>query len=704
MPSVRTRLLAGALMLALAGGLAAAVPTRAAAPAGDPELGPLIAGASSYVGGTHVWTDYAYDDRGANTNTLAGGDATYPAPPHPANTADLVQLQVGTSDGALSVAAVLGTLVDGHDALVGVGFDTDGDPTTGAPTLPGGGWRVSQPLGLDALALLPTSGSGRWLVADGDGFAERATFPVTVDRARNVVSAAIAAARPGAVTWRAVGAIGMLDDAGSWADGAHPVHDLAYVRGEDPSMEIVSSLQEQVPQAGFVPYQDKIQADVLAGRLPPTRAIASIDLGTSRTELARPVAGLNTFLYHSRVRLPEGVEPDPIQYNGVYQPYAVYLSANAGPRPPMIVFLHGANQYQNVNPVHFSPTGIVLAGAYDNPGVVIFPNGRTTTWGTPLAEQDALDATDDAVRRLNVDPDRVVLSGVSSGGMGTFRIASRWPDRWSGAFSIVGGVQDTGPTENLTNVVFRAANGLLDPLVNVETWRASADALAAAESVDYRIVLVHNRSHDGPIAEGNCFYREAMARPRDRNPARVRYTVEPAAFVHDEETGLDLRPTGAYWVSGLASRDGERGGIDAESLAKPGREVAETIDRVDENVTKGADFCGPHPTMQNGNNWQVQGRAFGPSARPRSNGLTAALTNLRAATIDTGRAGLSSAAPMVVTVTSDGPAELTLLGSWKRVVVTRDGAVVFRGRAPGGRVVLGGDLAGTSRFEVRPAS
>ena len=42
---------------------------------GDAELGELVAGEASYVAGTHVWTDYAYDDRGPNTDPLPGGDA-----------------------------------------------------------------------------------------------------------------------------------------------------------------------------------------------------------------------------------------------------------------------------------------------------------------------------------------------------------------------------------------------------------------------------------------------------------------------------------------------------------------------------------------------------------------------------------------------------------------------------------------------------
>ena len=50
--------------------------TAAPAEEAAQELGPLEAGASSYVDGSFVWTDYVYDDRGAESDGRKGGDAT----------------------------------------------------------------------------------------------------------------------------------------------------------------------------------------------------------------------------------------------------------------------------------------------------------------------------------------------------------------------------------------------------------------------------------------------------------------------------------------------------------------------------------------------------------------------------------------------------------------------------------------------------
>ena len=185
-----------------------------------------------------------------------------------------------------------------------------------------------------------------------------------------------------------------------------------------------------------------------------------------------------------------------------------------------------------------------------------------------------------------------------------------------------GGTGTNLALENLTNVPFRATNGALDPLVNINTWRTSADALAAGGPVDYRIVLVHNRSHDGPIAEGNCFYLDLLRRPRDLNPTRVRYTVVPQAFRVDDAVGLNLRPNAAYWASKLESRDTNRASIDADSHAKQPSQPVEDLDYTDQNLTHTADFCGAHPTMRNGTSWGVEGRRLATGAGPPRTGST----------------------------------------------------------------------------------
>ena len=101
----------------------------------DPTVGPLICGTGSYVDGTYVWTDYAYDDTGASDTAFGGGAEPYPE--DGANTADLIQLQLRPTDDGLQIRAVLQTLNDPSVPVLAVGFDTDARPGDRRPTLPG---------------------------------------------------------------------------------------------------------------------------------------------------------------------------------------------------------------------------------------------------------------------------------------------------------------------------------------------------------------------------------------------------------------------------------------------------------------------------------------------------------------------------------------------------------------------------------------
>ncbi|MGA8255399.1 MAG: hypothetical protein WB767_02370 [Nocardioides sp.] len=696
MTFVRGLAVSGSLILlasALGSPATPAVAGAAAAPAarpilsanpGDPELGSLVSGEESYVTGTAVFTDYVYDDRGPNTDVLPGGDEPYPGAPHPIGTADLVQVQVGTGDdGSLEIAALLRTVVPDHDALVGIGIDDDRRASSGAPSLPGGQWANTDPLGLERLVTLGTDGRGTsWRWRGGEWERDR-NLGIDVDRQRNVLRTTVADVRPGRATWNVVGVVGRMTS-GSWLDGSVPIQDIAYLRAEDPTDIGALSVPQQLPQDNYQPFQDWDQADVLAGRLPAARAVGTVRLGTARSVEPPVRTGFNAFLYHSRVAVPEGRQVTPRVFSSTYQPYGVWIPRSLPRRRPLLVFLHGSNQYQNVNVVYFNnpvdPAGIQPFA--DLKAITIFPNGRTATWATPLADADALDSIADALARpqLRLDPDRIVVSGISSGGYGTFHMLSRYPDLFSGGYSIVGGANTSSgpratPLENLTNVPLRASNGAADPLVPYDVWRSSADALDAAGTVDYRTVLIHTGSHNGAVAEGACFLTDLVSRDRVRNPARVRFRV-PA--VDPELVAIGRQPSGAYWASGLVQRDrAKSGAIDATSNARRPLVVRSDIAEVGQNVATGADFCGPRPTLIRAQTWQTEGRAFGhgplPAASQR-NRLDVTLDNLRTATVDLRRAGLDLGRPVLVTVTGDGRTRLTL-GGWPRgsVVVRQDG-------------------------------
>lgn len=80
---------------------------------------------------------------------------------------------------------------------------------------------------------------------------------------------------------------------------------------------------------------------------------------------------------------------------------------------------------------------------HDRGWVYLFPNFRGVNrtpeaCGSPLAQQDILDAVDWVARHHNIDTKRVYLTGSSGGGHMTMLMAARFPDRWRAASAWVG--------------------------------------------------------------------------------------------------------------------------------------------------------------------------------------------------------------------------------------------------------------------------
>lgn len=712
LPAVTAQLLRLLLLTALAASVL--VPWHAEArrvPAsGDPLLGPLVSGTSTYVDGVFVWTDYAYDDRGADANGRPGGDTAYPATMSPNNVADLVQLQVGLSGRDLLLRAVLETLEPGSRPVVGVAVDRDGRSTTGAASLPGS-WQPAAPLGVDRLYVL-RSGSGEVLDATASGWRRTGRFRVASDPRANTLAATVAWAGAVPRQLRAVAVAGYAGaDGRSWVEGATPVHDLAFVRGDTPGTEYVQSVADAV--AAFAGadtgWQDHRQAAILAGDADPAPAVASIDTSalrrraTSRLPALRK--GLHTFLYRSDLRLGEGVTGtgNTTLFAGPYQPYLVWVPGRPTAGLPLVVYLHGTGQSHTsaVNVAPYSPethnAQLNLPDAlFDLPAVVVWPLGRGPGQGyAGASEQDVLDVTDDVLARLALDPDRVMLAGLSMGGFGTFRLGSLYPDRWSLAYSDVG-ADTTGLVENLTALPVRMQNGAPDYLVHLYQPLQTRDKLEAAGSVDYASWILARKHHQPAFALAECVYRESFRRPRTRNPVRVRYTVDPAMFVDDSRTGLRLRYDGAYWVDGMRVAGPGRGGVDLTTHALPTRLAPGPLVReVRENARAPRDFCGTRTTVQTRDAWEAQERAVRQLSNLAPRPLvTGALSGLSAVTIAADRAGVARG---TLRLTSDRVVALTLTGLRQGAVVSA-GVTRVRARAGSATITL---LAGTTVVAVR---
>ncbi|HXY93039.1 MAG TPA: hypothetical protein VEP49_11220 [Acidimicrobiia bacterium] len=710
----------------------------------EPTVGPLICGTSSVIDGAFVWTDYAYDDTGASETERGGGADRYPEAG--ANTADLIQLQLRPTERGLQIRAVLQTLVDPAVPVLAVGFDTSGERAGGAPTLPGGRWAAHPPLGLDRVVVVSGvgagGGSGGELRAYEDGrWRVTGTFPATADRASQVLETVVPPEllEPGGATWRVVAALGIRRDGRSFLDGDGPVYDLAFVGGESVA---------RAPGAANA-WQDLDQADILSGRFGSEHAVAVVDFGRltrgdDEVAVAR-APGTHAFLYRSSLELGGGVRPWPRQHHpelwtqlgmppppsapwtmfaGRYQPYGVWLPERLPEPAPLVVFLHGtgSNHLSNASRSLFGP------GRFDLPAIVVEPLGRGGSCGfSGAAEQDVLDVMADVTARFEVDVDRVILTGISQGGFGTFRLGELYPDRFSALVPLVGqsalvpeiemmisGGEPFMPDalENLCNLPVRMVNGRLDPQKNTIAGNVpDLDALALQRlQYDFRYWQLLRRGHEVVPEITNGVFLDALAWKRDRDPARVVFSVEPFLDVCDPETGLELRHDAAYWVSGLTVRGhdferGDKGTVDVTSLARADRgRVSRPYAIVGGNTRESRDLVGPNPHAFGFDEWVEQGVTITPGPpQPVENGFVATFTRVARVTLDLPRMSIDPRSELTATISGDGPTELALAGEWHDRVEVVVGEVSSVTRPTGGVVTVAHDFGPGVRLTVRPA-
>lgn len=684
---------------------------------GNPEahLGPLISGTSSYVAGTFVWTDYAYDDRGANSDAIPGGDATYPEDKR--NGADIIQVQLTKNDGVLKVQSILQTLVDKDVPELVYLFDTDNNKLTGGPSLPGGAWLSDETLGVEWVLRVNSLGAfiSRW---NGIDWTDQASYPAHLDPSDNTISAEIPISlfNSAADKWRVFAVSGLASD--SLVEGGS-IFDMAFVVGElvtDRNQMIVDSVQSFATNRSTI-WQDHIQGSVLAGTDSASLAAAVLDfsmMDDGATALAS--AGSNgsyTFLYKSDLDLDEGVTNGTAGttpttfYNGPYQPYLVYHRADISESSyPLVVWLHGTGQTHLLNTYLFEPDA---GNQYTYPAVTVLPLGRGQALQYEgIGEYDILEVIRDVSARYPIDEDRIILTGFSMGGQGTYKLAGLYPDLFSTAIALFGTTSGglTPLLQNLVNLPLRADNGTIDYLVNPALWEP--DRTAALElGYDFRFFDINNSHHSAQPRLENCLFEAAIKRKRDKNPPRVRYYVEPSRFYDDSESGLKLHYNGAYWVSGMVVRAGaDNGYIDALTLARPDRSTITSV--IDRQITaNGNDFCGPNPDISlnpsQGSEWRERTIVQSPGETQKvENGAKIKLSSLSAVTLDTERMSLLSSQPLRLEIEGDGITELTLLGDFAGNVE----ATVNGERIPGflanenGAIRITEDFSGMKSLEL----
>lgn len=131
---------------------------------------------------------------------------------------------------------------------------------------------------------------------------------------------------------------------------------------------------------------------------------------------------------------------------------------------PLLIFLHGSGERgADLNKLTVSGPPEQAAAGRDFPFILVAPQAeRGESW-----DADAIEALrQHLVDSLPIDPDRVLVTGLSMGGYGAWNYAASYPDRVA-AIAPVSGVGDTERARRVARVPVWAFHGKLDDVVPI---------------------------------------------------------------------------------------------------------------------------------------------------------------------------------------------------------------------------------------------
>lgn len=170
-------------------------------------------------------------------------------------------------------------------------------------------------------------------------------------------------------------------------------------------------------------------------------------------------------------------------------PFLLYVPEDydaTGEAYPLVLFLHGAgergdgSEEQLPNVAKHGPPKQVAAGR-KFPFILVSPQCSYDEPNVPRGWQadQLLALLDKLEEELNVDTQRVYLTGLSMGGFGSWRLASAAPERFAAVVPICGGGNPEDVTA-LVDVPLWAFHGAKDPVVKLEQTTNCIDAIRAA--------------------------------------------------------------------------------------------------------------------------------------------------------------------------------------------------------------------------------
>ena len=176
--------------------------------------------------------------------------------------------------------------------------------------------------------------------------------------------------------------------------------------------------------------------------------------------------------------------------------YLLYLpkeyGRDAAQKWPMVLFLHGAGEsgddLEKVK-VHGPPK--LAAQGKEIPFIIVSPQSPRGGW-----DAEVLDTLlNEVTSKYNVDQDRIIVTGLSMGGFGTWNLAMEFPNRFAAIAPICGGGTPFR-ARRIRHIPTWVFHGAKDTAVPLKASQDMVDALKAAGATDVRFTIYPEAGHD----------------------------------------------------------------------------------------------------------------------------------------------------------------------------------------------------------------
>jgi len=184
-----------------------------------------------------------------------------------------------------------------------------------------------------------------------------------------------------------------------------------------------------------------------------------------------------------------------------------------GKKWPLMLFLHGAGESSNddLSRVKIHGPAKIVDSRPDFPFVVVTPQHPSLERYKPGTKysldeihsmvdrawdaEELMQLVDHVIRKLNIDRERVYVTGLSMGGYGTWRLAATYPERFAAAVPICGGGEPEKMAKPLARVPIWAFHGAKDPVVPLSESEKMVDAVKR-EAGDVQFTVYPEAQHD----------------------------------------------------------------------------------------------------------------------------------------------------------------------------------------------------------------